>query len=650
MAENEHTITTVFKADISNFSASTQQLNSYIKTVNSEFNVATASMGKWSDNTDGLQAKITQLNKTLEAEKLKLNNLETALADLEKEGKGNTAQAQKLQIAINQQKATVAQTEKAVDDYNGSLKELQDAGVKSRKELDKLNKEAEESKKDFAEAGNTIKNVFIAGIAGIAGACVGAVKGLSSIVESTAELRLEQGRVQTAFEQAGHSADTAKKIYNDFNAVLGDTAKTTEAMQHMAQLAKTEEELNTLVKAGTGIFATYGNSLPIESLMEAANETARTGVLTGALTDSINWAGKSEEEFQEKLDACNTEQERQSLIISTLNELYSQAGDAYQETNKDVIEATRAQDEYNNKMADIARKVQPAMTQFKTIMVDALVKVMETFSQADIEEFLANIANAVSSLVNNVLPPLTNILSWILDNLSWLAPTILSVVAGITAATVAYKTITGVMNLVKIAQLGLNGAMAANPIGLIVTAIGLLVTAFTLLWQKCEGFRNFWKNMWEHIKTAASMAKDFIVSVFTGIANILKAPINGAIALINGAIGAINKISVDIPDWVPVIGGKHIGFSIPKIPMLAEGGVIDKKTLAMIGENGKEAVVPLEKNTQWLDKLADTLAGKIQPQNNNTYNVYNTFEKMQTSRLALHEANLEFKRIARGNV
>ena len=73
MAE-ENTINTIFKADISQFSASTQQLNTYIKTVNSEFGVATASMGKWSDSTDGLQAKITQLNKTLEAEKLKLWN------------------------------------------------------------------------------------------------------------------------------------------------------------------------------------------------------------------------------------------------------------------------------------------------------------------------------------------------------------------------------------------------------------------------------------------------------------------------------------------------------------------------------------------------------------------------------------------------
>ena len=67
MDGNEREITTVFKADISNFSSSTQELNRYIKTVNSEFKSATSSMGDWSKNTDGLQAKITSLNKIMEA-------------------------------------------------------------------------------------------------------------------------------------------------------------------------------------------------------------------------------------------------------------------------------------------------------------------------------------------------------------------------------------------------------------------------------------------------------------------------------------------------------------------------------------------------------------------------------------------------------
>ena len=84
-------------------------------------------------------------------------------------------------------------------------------------------------------------------------------------------------------------------------------------------------------------------------------------------------------------------------------------------------------------------------------------------------------------------------------------------------------------------------------------------------------------------------------------------PINYIIDALNSFISGINKIK--IPDWVPAVGGK--GINIPKIPKLAQGGIVDKPTYAMIGEAGKEAVMPLERNTGWIDSLADKLAGKV---------------------------------------
>lgn len=647
MADNERKIVTTFEANIDQFNAATQKLNQDIKGINAQFNNATASLDKWQDSQEGLKAKTQQLNKTLQVQQKALDESKRKFAELCDQGKENSKEAQQLASKIISQDTAIKKTKKDLDKYNDSLDELQKAGVGSRKELDKLNKEAEESEQAFKDAGNAIKNGFLISVGGIAAACFGAIKGLSSIVENTQELRLEMGRVETAFKQAGHSTETAKKIYNDFNAVLGDTAKTTEAMQHMAQLADDQEELNTLVRAGTGVFATYGNSLPIESLMEASNETARTGELTGALTDAINWAGKSEDEFQKKLDACNTEQERQSLIISTLNELYGEAGDAYKETNKDVIAATKAQNEYNEKMAEIAEKVQPAITDLKLTFVDALQKIMDKFDEADIENLIGGIANVIEKLVTEVMPPLLEILQWVLDNMSWLAPTLMAVASGIVAATIAYKGLSLIMNIVKIAQLGLNAAMLANPIGLVAAAIGVLVGAFVILWNKCEGFRNFWKQLWSDIKTGVSKAVEVIKTIITGLLNTIKGVVNGIISVINGAIRGINKISVQIPDWVPEFGGKTIGFNIPEIPKLAKGGIVDKPTLAMIGERGKEAIMPLENNTGWIDKLANKLGSKMQ--GNVSYTINNNFEKMETSRLALHKANLETKRIIGGH-
>lgn len=647
MADNERKIVTTFEANIDQFNAATQQLNKDIKGINLQFNAATASLDKYSDSQEWLKAKTDQLSKTLKLQEKALDDSKQAFAELAAQGQGNSKEAQQLTAKILRQEAAVKKTQKSLDDYNEELEELEKAAVDSKKSLDKLNKEMEESKQAASEAGESLKNGFVVGIGAITAACVGAVKGLSNIVASTEELRLEQGRVQTAFEQSGFSAEFALKHMDDFYAVLGDTKKTTETLQQLAMFADTEQEIIEYTNILTGVYAKLGDALPTESLAEGINHTIQLGEVQGSLADALEWAGVTVEDFNKQLANCNTEVERSALINKTLTGLYGEASKQYQETNKDVIAATKAQGEYNNKMADIARKVQPALTQLKLTFVDALSKIMEKFSEADIENLIGGIANVIQNLVTNVMPPLLNILTWVLDNMNWLAPAIMGVVTAVVTATVAYKTITTVMNLVKIAQLGLNAAMMANPIGLVAAAIGVLVGAFVVLWNKCEGFRNFWKQLWSDIKKGVSSAVEVIKTIIGGIINTIKNVVNGVISLINGAIRGINKISVTIPDWVPKFGGKTIGFNIPTIPQLAKGGIVNQPTLAMIGERGKEAVMPLENNTEWIDKLADKLGSKLQ--GNVTYNINNNFEKMETSKLALHKANLEMKRIVGGH-
>lgn len=137
-------------------------------------------------------------------------------------------------------------------------------------------------------------------------------------------------------------------------------------------------------------------------------------------------------------------------------------------------------------------------------------------------------------------------------------------------------------------------------------------------------------SIWNGIKQVFGGIIDFVAGVFTGnwsraiqglvdvfqgifgtLASIAKAPMNAVIGIINGAISGINKIKIDVPDWIPGIGGKSFGGNIPKIPYLAKGGIIDNPTLAMVGEAGKEAVVPLENNTQGLDLLASKLMERL---------------------------------------
>lgn len=114
---------------------------------------------------------------------------------------------------------------------------------------------------------------------------------------------------------------------------------------------------------------------------------------------------------------------------------------------------------------------------------------------------------------------------------------------------------------------------------------------------------------------------EFITGVFTGdwerawngITSIFKGIINLCIdifeGLVNAIIDGLNFISVDVPDWVPGIGGMRFGFNLERLslPRLATGGIVTSSTLANIGEAGREAVLPLDNNTEWMDMLADRI-------------------------------------------
>ena len=121
-------------------------------------------------------------------------------------------------------------------------------------------------------------------------------------------------------------------------------------------------------------------------------------------------------------------------------------------------------------------------------------------------------------------------------------------------------------------------------------------------------FTGNWSRAWQGVK-------DIFGGIMSGLGAVIKSPLNAVISLINGAISGLNRISVDIPDWVPGFGGKTFGVNIPKIPYLAKGGIIDSPTLAMVGEAGKEAVVPLENNKGGLRELASLLLAEMGPRN-----------------------------------
>ena len=157
-------------------------------------------------------------------------------------------------------------------------------------------------------------------------------------------------------------------------------------------------------------------------------------------------------------------------------------------------------------------------------------------------------------------------------------------------------------------------------------AVANLVSAFQSNFPLLSAYLSgWWKSVsaaWENVKAIFANIIDFVQNVFAGnwsaawdnivaifgnvfgmIVNLAKAPINGVISAINWVLEKINSISVTIPDWVPGVGGKTMGFNIPTIPALAAGGIATAPTLAQIGEGGEpEAVLPLSKLAALLDE------------------------------------------------
>lgn len=376
----------------------------------------------------------------------------------------------------------------------------------ANKALDETSKKAQTSSQETQDAFAKIGGVAsrIATGIGIAAAALGGA--WIAAIEGTREYRTQLGMLDTAYQEAGYSSETARKTFSDLNAVLGDSAQATEAAQGLAMLADNEKELSEWTDICTGVFARLGEAVPIEELIASSNETAKSGVLTGGLVDALVQAGHNEEEFQEKLDACTTEQQRQRLIMDTLNGSYKSASDQYKKTNKDVMDAEKAQQKLTDAMAKLGEVGEPILTAIKekvAEMAEAAIPHLENFVNKvkDVAKWVKDNEDTIDKWVAVILGAGTSIGTFLLI-LNW--GTIM------TAAANAIK-------VVRTAILGMNAAMLANPIALIVAALAGLVVGFVYLWNNVEGFRAFWVKVWNLIKSAASTAWKTISNTFSQI-------------------------------------------------------------------------------------------------------------------------------------
>ena len=249
-------------------------------------------------------------------------------------------------------------------------------------------------------AGKAIGNLTIKALAlGTAFAAAGGI----AIAKASKEYNEAQAKLLSAYQAAGAGAEEATQAYRGMFRFLGDQSKAVEAANHLAKLTTNTEELAEWTKIAQGIYATFGDSLPIEGLTEAANETARVGKVTGTMADALNWAGISEDAFNNQLAQTNTLAEREALIRNTLNGLYSTAAENYERNNKATIRQNEAMARLQSTMGKIGKTVTPLITSLTNLANTILTTLAQPIAWASalfsvLADMISNVAKALGAL------------------------------------------------------------------------------------------------------------------------------------------------------------------------------------------------------------------------------------------------------------
>lgn len=456
------------------------------------------------------------------------------------------------------------------------------------------------------------KNKAVDGITSFAKTAVGVgVAGATALTTAfialdgaTEEYRIAQGKLTTAYEAAGYSAQTATQAYRDFYGILGDTDTATEASQLLAKLAENEQDVSTWTRIAAGVSGTFGDSLPIEGLIEAANETAKVGTVTGTLADALNWAGIMEDDFNEKLSACRSESERNKLIMDTLAQTYEGAADAFYKNNSALVASRNQQSaiqEITAGLGETSSNVKGKVLELFGAMADGTVRPGSALDwlSGKAEQFsawvdgldLGALATQFDQGFATAVDKAGQAFNWVQEN----GDTIISVLKTIGAAWGIAKVIQFTGSVVSAATTIFNfgktvmALVAANPI---VLLIGAAIAAGALLIANWDKVKKWAGDLWNKVKETFSGIKDSIVGAFEGAKDkisgffswlddkIESIPILGSVykggkALVGGAADLIGSL----------IGGNALGTSYWK------GG------LTRVGERGGE-ILNLPSGTQ----------------------------------------------------
>lgn len=474
------------------------------------------------------------------------------------------------------------------DEMSGGLVAAAKAAKKSGKNIDDSMMQATRKVVAFKNKSLTALGDFAKkGVKAAGAAVAGMTAAFIALDGATEEYRVAQGKLNAGFQAAGFSADVARKSYRNFYAILGDADTATEASQLLANMAKNEEEVTKWTRIAAGVHGTFGDSLPIEGLVESANETARTGKVTGVFADALNWVGIMEDDFNAKLEQTTDVSKRNRLIMDTLSTTYDKAADSFYANNQQVINARRNHatlDEMLAKVGDTSSKLKNQLWVLAGAAEDGSIRsgsaldwvqkkadaLTDWLSNLD----LSNLKKQFDEKFAQTLQKAGDAVQWCRDNSDTLIAT-LKVLAGMWAvkkvldfnsgltnsistiggAVTTLLTMTGVLGgqaaatgTATVAQTGLNAAMTANPIGVIILAVEALIAVWLLFGDKITATA---QKLWQKFKDVSIK----IGTAFSGAFDKVKNAAKTALEWVGDKLSWLN----DKIESIPILGSLYKG-------------------------------------------------------------------------------------------
>lgn len=584
MAKSTET-TTKFKVDISQLKSSLREANRAIDLTNSRFKEATAGMDDWRKSADGITAKISQLQNVNKNYQKILNDVAEQYKEVvEAEGESSEA-AQKLEIKMNSLKAAIKGNEAAINKYQSSLSDLDSESKDAEKGLEKVSKEIKETGDEAEKSGGKLKG-FLGSIGkgvigGIGAAVTGLAGGLMAAAESSKEFNDNMSKLTTAANDAGYSTEFAKDSFENMYGVLGDETAANTTVSNFMAMETSQENLNSLLNSSAGIWAKYGDSIPLDGLAESVNETAKVGQITGNLADALNWAGISEDEFNESLAACTSEQERQQLIVDTLNSEYGELGKQYKESNSAVIDLNKAQLEMKNSISAIGTAFTPVLamfTQFGAGLLSSIVPDVQSLGAAftdmvnGVDGAEEKIGGAVSNILTTLVTSITNILPKVVEIGVQIISSLISGLSDGKTLNLIFGAITQIITTLA------NGIVQLAP-QLLELVVKIVYQVIDTLIQLAPDLLNSAIQLFQGLIDAlmkldlVTLIEELIVTLIYTLIDAVPQLLDGAVTLFTSLLDALTKIIPQLLRMLPYVIQDLTKFLVGAVPQLADAAI-----------------------------------------------------------------------------